>query len=82
MKDIFSVVADLIAETFLCPASAVSRDTSAADIDGWDSLSHAILMLRFEREFGVRFTAEEAHEPDNVGELVDMISRKLAESKS
>ena len=35
------------------------RTTTAADIDGWDSMMHINLIIALEKRFGVRFAAAE-----------------------
>lgn len=51
--------------------------TTADDVKEWDSLSHVRLLISLEREFGIRFGAAEVQTPRNVGELVDLIQRKI-----
>jgi acyl carrier protein len=51
--------------------------TSAGDVEGWDSLSHIRLMVAIESVFDVRIRASEAAKLNNVGELADLIERKL-----
>ena len=48
----------------------------AADVDGWDSLAHIRLVVAFEQEFHVRFTAAEASSFENVGQVVSSIVEK------
>ena len=50
--DIARTVVDVIAETFGIDSSCVSRTTTAADVDGWDSLAHTVLMVRLEKRLG------------------------------
>jgi acyl carrier protein len=38
---------------------AISESTSAADIDGWDSMAHMNLIIAIEERFGVKFTVSE-----------------------
>jgi len=52
----------------------IDRDTIADDVDGWDSVAHAGLMLTVEREFKIRLPSSRLFELDNVGELADLIS--------
>jgi acyl carrier protein len=54
----------------------VGRDTTAADVAGWDSLMHVRLMLELEKVFRVRFLSSEVASMKNVGELVDLIDAK------
>ena len=51
-------------------------ETTASDVDGWDSLSHVQLILRVERTFGIRISVAEAVSLRNVGELVGLVCRK------
>lgn len=72
-QDVLAVLADLIRGVFDARNVAIGRDTEAADVEGWDSLSHAILMLRIESHFGVRLPLDQAYDFDNVGALADFI---------
>jgi acyl carrier protein len=56
----------------------VTRDTVADDVEGWDSLTHINLIVAIEKEFRVRFTTSEITALTNVGDLADLITRKLA----
>lgn len=48
----------------------LSSETTARDIDGWDSQANIRLMVTIEDEFGIRFTVGEFQEYRNVGDLV------------
>lgn len=54
----------------------LSPETTAEDIEGWDSVKHIRLIVTIEAEFGVKFTIEEFTETANVGEFVSLIERK------
>lgn len=54
----------------------ITRNTSAADIENWDSLTHVTLIIRVEQEFGIRFSSSEVAGLQNVGELIDLIEKK------
>ncbi len=57
----------------------VTDSTTAADVEDWDSLAHVSIIVALEREFGIRFTAAEASEVENVGALRQMIELKLTQ---
>jgi acyl carrier protein len=56
----------------------LSEATTAADVEGWDSLVQIMLVLASEREFGVRFTSAELAELANVGDFVSLVQEKQA----
>ena len=52
---------------------------TAADVEGWDSLSHIDLIdliVALEREFKIKFTTAEISKLKNVGELEALIAGK------
>jgi len=51
----------------------IDSSTTALDIDGWDSLAHIRLIVAIEKHFGLRFSATEIYENENVGKMVDLI---------
>ena len=59
-------------------ASIEIRDeTSAKDIEDWDSLNHINLIVAVEGTFKVRFTTKEVSNLANVGEFIALIAGRL-----
>lgn len=54
----------------------IDAQTTADDIEDWDSLSHIRLMVAIERQFKIKFQNSEIESLTNVGELVQVIARK------
>ncbi|WP_298363966.1 acyl carrier protein [Azospirillum sp.] len=59
------------------PDIAIDERTTAADVDGWDSLSHVRILLEIEKSLGIRFDGSEAAHVKDVGALVDLIGHAL-----
>lgn len=55
-----------------------TRETVAAEVPGWDSLSHVRILSAVEKEFGVTFRSLEVLRLGSVGDLQDLVDRKLA----
>jgi acyl carrier protein len=56
----------------------LSRQTTADDIDAWDSLSHMNLIVAVELRFKVKFALGELQSLKNVGDLADLVGKKLS----
>lgn len=55
----------------------LEENTTAEDIEEWDSLAHVQLIEKIETVFGVKFSAKEMNSWEDVGEFVDSIEAKL-----
>lgn len=54
----------------------LTPETSASDVEGWDSLAHVRIMVAIEERFGVHFSNSEITSMKNVGELIALIESK------
>ena len=55
----------------------INRETTADDIEDWDSLAHIELVSNIEKKFSVKFTMVEVMSLENVGEFLDLINEKI-----
>jgi acyl carrier protein len=70
-------VRNVIARVFGDDDVAVESSTTAADVEGWDSVSNIEVLVALEREFGIRFHTGEMATLANVGQLVALIAGRL-----
>ncbi len=60
-------------------ASLVTRETTAADIESWSSMTHLSLILELEQTFGVQFPNEEIAQLGSVEGIMDSLTAKGVE---
>ncbi len=56
----------------------LNANTTANDVDGWDSLSNILLIGEVEKHFAIKFKLREILKLKNVGELCSAIQQKIA----
>jgi acyl carrier protein len=69
---------DVFREVFEDDELRVFPETTAQDVEGWDSLMHVTLIIRVEKAFGIRCSSSEIAGLKDVGELVALIERRRA----
>ena len=73
---LYSKLTAIFREVFDEDELNVTPQTTADDVDGWDSLSHIRLVLAVSKAFGVKFSASEIGNLKNVGEFAALIEKK------
>ena len=76
MADTLARVKTIFCDVFNDEELTVSRQTTAKDVEDWDSIMHVSLVVTIEKAFGIRFSSSEVAGLQNVGELVDLIDSK------
>jgi len=64
-------------ETFNDDSIKITKETTADDIDAWDSLSHVNLIIAIELAFDIEFTQREIMSFNNVGDMVACVEGKI-----
>ena len=55
----------------------IHDETTAADIEDWDSLTHITLISEIEDSFGIKFGMKDVLGLKNVGEMIDLLASKV-----
>jgi acyl carrier protein len=55
----------------------INEVMNSNDVNGWDSLSHMLLISEIESEFAIKFKLKELNKMHNVGDMIDIIMSKL-----
>ncbi len=69
---------DIFRTLFNDPTLVLRDGLVATDVPGWDSFNHINLMVTIEEEFGVKFTNDEVTKMQNVGDLKNLLGKKLS----
>jgi acyl carrier protein len=73
LEDVNSIFRDVMENDSL----VITRETTSAHVEEWDSLNHIQLVVAIEKHFKLKFAAAEIRDWKNVGEMCDAIALKL-----
>lgn len=76
LEDILQKINLVFQKEFNDYSLAVSPETTAKDVNGWDSLVHMSLINNIEKAFGVEFGFDEVMNFENVGDIIKTIQSK------
>jgi acyl carrier protein len=80
MSTLLADVTDVIRGVFGDDDITLTETSSAAEVDGWDSLMHLNVIIALEKRFKVRFSTAEIsdlkEEGKNIGDLLSLIAAK------
>ena len=71
-EEVYARLKDVFADVFDREV-ALSDETTAADVPGWDSLTHITLIGTVEDEFDIKFPMKDVVHMKNIGEMVNLI---------
>lgn len=77
-SEIYDTLNEVFRDVFDDEVLVLNENTTADDIEDWDSLEHINLMVAVETAFGIKFNMGEVNSFKNVGAMVDSIQNKLA----
>lgn len=76
-SDILNRVQEIFREELEQDDLVLNDETTAEDVDGWDSLSHVQLVAAMEEDFNIEFKSREILSWENIGDLIDSIQKKV-----
>jgi acyl carrier protein len=75
-EEIQSKLTHVMRDFFDLPELKVDASTTAAQVEGWDSIAHVGLIVAVEKAFAVRFTTKEVKSLSTVGDLIALLERR------
>jgi len=71
---------ELFRDLFDDESLELNDDTTADQVEGWDSQMHVMLVVAAEQRFGIKFRTAELESLRNVGQFVQLIESKRSGS--
>lgn len=75
-QEIFEKLNEVFSDVF-DEEITVTAETTADDIDEWDSLTHITLISEVEDTFGMKFSMKDVLGMQNVGEMAEIIEKSI-----
>lgn len=76
-EEILKKLQEIFMDVFADESISLNEHTNANDIEGWDSLTHITILEAVQDEYGITFALDEIIEMQNVGDMIDAITRKI-----
>lgn len=81
-NEIIEIIRDVLVTVLKHEKFEMHDELSVADVDGWDSLSHMIIINEIESRFKMRFKLKELNKLRSMGTLIDLVENKLEEQSN
>jgi len=78
-EKVFQSMVEIARDVFENDTVELTEKSTAADIEGWDSLTHLSLVNELEEKYGIGFTLDEVAGSKNLGELLNALMKHLSE---
>lgn len=75
-QDLQGAVITVAAESFKCPASSLTLQSTAETVKGWSSLAHVEFMLNLEKQFGIKVEPRDILSVRSIGDALAVVERK------
>jgi len=79
MSDILEKLQPIFQDIFEDDELLITAESNAATVEDWDSLAHITLIFAIEQEFEIKFALGELEAMKNVGDMVELMQKKLSE---
>ena len=76
-QQIFDAVQNIFRDNFDDDSLVLTRETTADDIEDWDSLEQINLLTAMEKQFNIKFKLADVRGLKDVGDLLDLVARMV-----
>jgi len=75
LNEIRHIFSDVLGENI---AKDITLDSSANDVDSWDSFAHISIVVGVEEKYDISFTTSELGKLTNVNDFIDLLIAKVS----
>ena len=75
-ESIKSTIKNVLEDILQVQIERLDDNLTANDIDGWDSITHMMIINELENQLSIKFSLTDLVQLDNIGNLVGMIFQK------
>lgn len=80
-EEIFNELTLIFRTVFFDSGLTLTENMSSKDVDKWDSLAHLRMIKEVELHFNVSFKIKELATIQTVGNIIDVVQAKMAQSE-
>lgn len=76
-EDILKKVRTAFIEVLEHEKFELSEETTADDVDGWESITHMMIISEIEKSFEIKFKLMDLMNMNNIGDLIRVIESEM-----
>lgn len=76
--EVYSALTEIFADVFIRDDISLAADTTALDIEGWDSFKQIEIIMAVEERFGIKMPTREIDALKCVGDLANVVLRRTS----
>ena len=76
-EEIFAQLTEIFQDVFDDDGIVLTEETTADDIEDWDSLEQINLLVAIEKQFKIKFQLADVSNLENVGAMADLVAKMI-----
>lgn len=76
IEDVMSKMTAIVKDVLDLDDLTLTSETTASEVEDWDSIMHVEIIVAVEEEFGVKFTTMEIEKFNTVGDIAGLTLQK------
>lgn len=76
-EDILVIITESFVRVLEHDNFELNETTTAKDVNGWESITHLLIMNDVEKAFNIKFKLMDLMAMENVGDLIDTVKKEI-----